>query len=442
MSFYEPYTPNLARRQSFHSSAPSDIYHRGSYDDSYLPRQSYGEVNRPLPALMSSKRGESDTQISRQPYQQYPSQIPFPAYGPPPPLGHQPFSVPREHQSFDFYSPHGDPHGFIPSPEPLSTLPDMTRYNSVNGNRRSWNPTVDSRDPTLHPHASRSFTGTRSESPSPPPMPLPELGPPNLDVPNLRRTQSRGGVELPGVPPMRRTKSRGGVEPGMRRTQSRGGYDHSFPTDGIPLPTGVGLTAVPLATHESDRTPSFRPTPAYADSFEDSPLQEPAYFDGMERGRTLSTGYHNAPLVAPPLGSYSSKHYRSRRASTPGPYTTVPIPMGGAMSVMDTTYMQRTGANILFRLKGGYTEGISLADATADARLSRSVQYAFHQLHLGPRGRLLVRVRWQGYRPFNYEIPVTGLDGFANGITIPWDRVLLHRLEEETDPSAGVYLYH
>lgn len=240
---------------------------------------------------------------------------------------------------------------------------------------------------------------------------------------------------------------------------SRGAYGEAFQ----PFPAQGGYAAYqpqPPLVHQHQQYG----VPPYADSYEDSPLSEPAAFfpghDHIDRGRTLSTGPYG-PAVAPPLGSYPSQHYgmknRSRRASTPGPGM-YGVPMAPvSLMASDGGYHQRTGATIKFRAKGEYHAGISLSDATGDVPLSRSYRYSFHELRLGHRGRMFVRVRWNGYRPLNYEIPVTGYsDGWVNmqslarrlaraighflqtnAITIPWDRVILHRLEEET---PGVWL--
>ncbi|KAI0311149.1 hypothetical protein OF83DRAFT_1069297 [Amylostereum chailletii] len=109
-----------------------------------------------------------------------------------------------------------------------------------------------------------------------------------------------------------------------------------------------------------------------------------------------------------------------------------------------------TGRSVKFRVKGSYRKGISLADATASVRLSSSYEYSMHELSLDLRGRMHLQVQWPGYRPLNYEIPVTGYDGMVNmssfarrlsraighfcqacnRISIPWDRIILQRLDE------------
>ncbi|KAA1466045.1 hypothetical protein DENSPDRAFT_768703 [Dentipellis sp. KUC8613] len=107
------------------------------------------------------------------------------------------------------------------------------------------------------------------------------------------------------------------------------------------------------------------------------------------------------------------------------------------------------GTHIKFRVKGSWRQGVTLGEAMANVRLSNSSTYSFHDLNVDNRGRLILRVRWTGYRSLTYEIPVSGYGGSVhmqslarriaraivhflttNAITIPWDRVVLHRLEE------------
>jgi hypothetical protein len=353
MAFYDSYSAGMARRPSFHGTAYSDPHHHGSYDDSFLPRQGYGEVNRHSPPFMPSRRGGPDSHQ----YQQYSGQTAFPAYQPPPPHVHQQFSVPREHQPSQFYSPDGDPHGFVPPPEHLPSASSMHQRRNSRG------------PPSFHgmpPH--------RPMSPSmPPSVPIHERE--HYDESDLDDDlPHRAGPEMPSI---RRTNS--------FRAQSRTPFPQR-PAYGHPDSRHLSL--------DHDDGHSAHPVPAYAGSYEDSPLHEPVapYFDAVpERARTISGGFHTAqPLIAPPLGAYPSK-YRSRRSSTPGPFA-APIHMN-TMGVADTGYMQRTGHSVAFRAKGAYQEGLSLSDATADVRLSKSIGYAFHQLHLGHRGRMMVRVR-------------------------------------------------
>jgi hypothetical protein len=232
-------------------------------------------------------------------------------------------------------------------------------------------------------------------------------------------------------------------------------------------------------------TSGFEPTggppraaAGYPDSYDNSPLSDNYFppplddgfgvpgrdgFGGREsfgardgfgaRARTLSTGGGGGfgpPALLPsaaPMTPYPS-HYsakRSRRASSVGPG------MGLAGYVPDP-YRRPGGVNVKFRLKGGYRQGISLSEATESARLSRSMSYSMQDLAPDARGRITLKVRWAGYRSLTYEIPVsTEYDGYvnlqslarrtsraivhfmtSNHIALPWDRVMLHRLEEIT----------
>ncbi|KAI0260955.1 hypothetical protein BC834DRAFT_830941 [Gloeopeniophorella convolvens] len=121
--------------------------------------------------------------------------------------------------------------------------------------------------------------------------------------------------------------------------------------------------------------------------------------------------------------------------------------MGGFPS---DPYRRPGGVAIKFRLKGGYRQGVTLSEATDSARLSRSTAYSMHDLAPDMRGRITLKVRWAGFRSLTYEIPVSSdYDGYvnlqslvrriaraivhfmtANAMTLSWDRVVLHRLEE------------
>ncbi|KAI0069183.1 hypothetical protein BV25DRAFT_1791661 [Artomyces pyxidatus] len=191
--------------------------------------------------------------------------------------------------------------------------------------------------------------------------------------------------------------------------------------------------------------------PAYQDSYNDSPLSD-SYFPPLldERPRTLSSGPYGPPalITAPPLSQYPSQYNkRSRRSSTSAAYGP-PI----------DSFRRIGGTHIKFRVKGSYHPGVTLGEAMGNVRLSSSSAYTFHELNTDSRGRLTLRVRWGGYRSLTYEIPVSGYeDGryvnlqslarrisraivhflTTNAIAIPWDRVVLHRLEET---SLGVWV--
>ncbi|KAI0052205.1 hypothetical protein FA95DRAFT_1483941 [Auriscalpium vulgare] len=148
-----------------------------------------------------------------------------------------------------------------------------------------------------------------------------------------------------------------------------------------------------------------------------------------------------------PLSQYPSQYNsrRSRRASTSGAYAA-------------KEPYQYDGMQVKFRVKGSHRNGISLSEAVGNVRLSSSNAYTFRDLNTDSRGRVRLIVRWTGYRSGSYEIPISGYsDGrtvdlqslarritrgvvhflSANHISIPWDRVVLHRLEET---SVGTWM--
>ncbi|EIM88382.1 uncharacterized protein STEHIDRAFT_54892 [Stereum hirsutum FP-91666 SS1] len=104
---------------------------------------------------------------------------------------------------------------------------------------------------------------------------------------------------------------------------------------------------------------------------------------------------------------------------------------------------------IKFRVRHGWRNGVSLAEALGGVKLDDARDYTFDDLNVDGSGRMLLRVRWAGYRSLTYEIPVSGFDGrvhlqslarriarsvehflTSNYISIAFDRVILHRLEE------------
>ncbi|KAH9970828.1 hypothetical protein BGW80DRAFT_1175521 [Lactifluus volemus] len=116
---------------------------------------------------------------------------------------------------------------------------------------------------------------------------------------------------------------------------------------------------------------------------------------------------------------------------------------------MSDPYRLPGGVTIKFRPSGGHRDGISLTEAMNSVRLSRSHPYAIREI-ADMRGRLTLKVRWTGYRSLVYEIPVSSeFDGSVNlqslvrrisraivhfmnknAISLHWDRVVVHRVEE------------
>jgi len=235
-------------------------------------------------------------------------------------------------------------------------------------------------------------------------------------------------------------------------------YGTSF-SESFPQSNGFGGSSYPppgvMNTSYSMGTPA-----GYPDSYDNSPLSDnffpPPMDDGFSappvRGRTLSTGGGGGfgpPAIMPPAQPMTpyTPHYgkRGRRASSVGPGM-------GLTGYAPDPYRRPGGVHVKFRMKGGFRQGISLAEATDSARLSRSVSYSLHDLAPDARGRITLKVRWAGFRSLTYEIPVsTDYDGLvnlqsfarriaraivhfmtSNHISLSWDRVVLHRLEEVT----------
>ncbi|KAF5321109.1 hypothetical protein D9619_000832 [Psilocybe cf. subviscida] len=118
-------------------------------------------------------------------------------------------------------------------------------------------------------------------------------------------------------------------------------------------------------------------------------------------------------------------------------------------------YRVPSALHLKFKRKGSFTTGIGLEEAQSRIRLSGNDAYSFHDLHADGRGRIYLKVKWTGYSSLTYEIPLDGYDSRidlqtlarrvsracvhylqANVIPIPWDRVVLHHLEEV---SYGVW---
>lgn len=235
---------------------------------------------------------------------------------------------------------------------------------------------------------------------------------------------------------------------GTREPYSSSPYDTGMNTTGLPPPVG--------------------PHAAYSNSYDNSPLSDNQYQlddGGFSRGRTLSTGGGFGPQAlvptAPPMTPYPS-HYsakRSRRASSVGPG-------GGGMGyagIVGDPYRGHSGrhhgghAPVKFRVKGSQQSGISVNEALDRVRLSSGTGYMMHDLCMDMSGKISLKIRWSGYRSNVYSIPLsTDYNGYVdmqslarrtaraivhfmetNGISLPWHRVVMHRLEEN---QPGVWL--
>ncbi|TDL29766.1 hypothetical protein BD410DRAFT_780255 [Rickenella mellea] len=135
---------------------------------------------------------------------------------------------------------------------------------------------------------------------------------------------------------------------------------------------------------------------------------------------------------------------RSRRSSSAShhrPYASSTYYDGG--------YRSLSSRPIKFRMKGGFRSGIYLADAMAGARLSGGDFLKWHEMSPDPRGRVYLKIRWNGYTSLTYEIPVDSYEGRVrmatlarrvaraclhfiqvNAIPVSMDRVKLYHLEE------------
>jgi len=228
------------------------------------------------------------------------------------------------------------------------------------------------------------------------------------------------------------------------------------PYSSSPYDTGMNSTNLPPPGSHA----------AYSNSYDNSPLSDNQYplDDGFNpRGRTLSTGggFGSQALVpagfAPPMTPHPSQYSakRSRRASSVGP--------GGGMGyvgiVGDPYRRHPSGHNtsIKFRLKGSQQPGISVNEALERVRLSQGNGYLMHDVSMDRSGKISLKIRWSGYRSNIYSIPLsTDYNGYVemqslarrtaraivhfmdtNGISLSWNRVVMHRLEEN---SPGVWI--
>ncbi|KAG8218338.1 hypothetical protein J3R82DRAFT_3954 [Butyriboletus roseoflavus] len=138
-------------------------------------------------------------------------------------------------------------------------------------------------------------------------------------------------------------------------------------------------------------------------AYDDIGIHDPYYH---ERRRSVS-GY--PPLIqAMPIT-------RPRRSSsmsyTSSPYTSSPYT--SSTSYIDP--LRRGFGRVLkFKRKGAFRAGITVGEAQANVRLSGLDSYTFQDLGVDARGKIYVNLRWPGYPPLNYEIPVDGYSGYVD----------------------------
>ncbi|KAJ6510188.1 hypothetical protein C8R47DRAFT_1208224 [Mycena vitilis] len=169
-------------------------------------------------------------------------------------------------------------------------------------------------------------------------------------------------------------------------------------------------------------------------SYEDLSLREPYYPDEMQRpvSRNALT-----PMVG--FGNTSRRHRRHSTVS----YSALP-------PVIDGGYRAPNSMHIKFKRKGALMAGINLGDAQSTrTRLSGNDAYTIQDLHADYRRRIHLRVRWAGYAPLTYEVPLDVYDGRVsmqalsrrvaracvhylqmNLVPVMYSRVELHHLEE------------
>jgi len=169
-------------------------------------------------------------------------------------------------------------------------------------------------------------------------------------------------------------------------------------------------------------------------SYDDLSLHEP-YYDDMQLpvARTPLT-----PMVG--FGNTSRRHRRHSSVS----YSALPP------TVIDGGYRSPNSMHIKFKRKGAFMAGINLEDAQSTrTRLSGNEDYTLHDLHADWRRRIYLRVRWAGYAPLTYEVPLDVYDGRVsmqalsrrvaracvhylqmNRVPVMYSRVELHHLEE------------
>lgn len=125
-------------------------------------------------------------------------------------------------------------------------------------------------------------------------------------------------------------------------------------------------------------------------------MREPYYADDMQ----LPGARH----ALTPMVGYGNTSRRHRRHSTVS-YSALP-------PVVDGGYRAPSSMHIKFKRKGALLAGINLGDAQSTrTRLSGNDAYTLHDLHADWRRRIYLKVRWAGYAPLTYEVPLDVYDG-------------------------------
>jgi len=186
-------------------------------------------------------------------------------------------------------------------------------------------------------------------------------------------------------------------------------------------------------------------------SYSQPAYSQPAY--SMYAGSNMST-----PLISSYDDMAIDPYYTDRR-----PYTPLVQPMSirprrsssvsyassAGYGVDPLRHGRGFGRILKFKRKGAFRAGITLGEAQANVRLSDMDSFTLQDLGVDLRGKIYVNLRWPGYSPLNYEIPVDGFGGYAdiqslarrvgravshyvqaNVIPIHWDRIEMQHLEE------------
>ncbi|KAJ7638487.1 hypothetical protein FB45DRAFT_786791 [Roridomyces roridus] len=171
-------------------------------------------------------------------------------------------------------------------------------------------------------------------------------------------------------------------------------------------------------------------------------LTGPSYEDDPYYGDEMQIARPHTPM------SYGTTGRRHRRHSVS--YSALP-------PVVDGGRYRSSSMHIKFKRKGSLLAGIPLGDAQSTrTRLSGNDDYTLHDLHTDQYSRRIhLRVRWNGYAPLTYEVPLDVYDGRVsmdalsrrvaracvhylqfNMVPVMYSRVELHHLEEV---SYGVW---
>ncbi|KAJ7477086.1 hypothetical protein B0H11DRAFT_1289961 [Mycena galericulata] len=247
---------------------------------------------------------------------------------------------------------------------------------------------------------------------------------------NFSRTMSRR-QSLPYAPPMGYSYGDQGYSQGYSSYGDQGySYGDTYP--GMYGDQQTGEASYPIYGPPTGLIPQSHRLAG--PSYEDLSLREPYYADDMQLPVTRNA-------LTPMVGFGNTSRPRHRRHSVS--YSALP-PM------VDGGYRAPNSMHIKFKRKGSLLAGINLGDAQSTrTRLSGNDAYSIQDLHADWRRRIHLRVRWAGYAPLTYEVPLDVYDGRVsmqslsrrvaracvhylqmNMVPVMYSRVELHHLEE------------